>query len=156
MKVLVVCSGNICRSPLIAGYLKHRARAEGLSTLLVESRGLLGIEGERADPHARQVARENGFDLDGHRSAGLRPSDVRSADLVLAMTLDHVDELRRRFPGDAPPILLIRAFEADALPRGGAPDVPDPIGGPIEAFRESFRIVKPCVDHLVLHLKHLP
>jgi protein-tyrosine phosphatase len=141
---------------LIAGYLKHRARAEGLSTLLVESRGLLGIEGERADPHARQVARENGFDLDGHRSAGLRPSDVRSADLVLAMTLDHVDELRRRFPGDAPPILLIRAFEADALPRGGAPDVPDPIGGPIEAFRESFRIVKPCVDHLVLHLKHLP
>ncbi len=156
MKVLVVCSGNICRSPLIAGYLRHRARAEGLSNLLVESRGLLGIEGERADAHARQVARENGFDLDGHRSAGLRPSDVRSADLVVVMTLDQLEELRRRFPGDAPPALLIRAFESDALPRGGAPDLPDPIGRPIEAFRECFRVAKPCIDHLVLHLKHLP
>lgn len=156
MKVLVVCSGNICRSPLIAGYLRHRARAEGLSTLLVESRGLLGIEGERADAHARQVARENGFDLDGHRSAGLRSSDVRSADLIVVMTLDHLEDMRRRFPGDAPPIHLIRAFESDALPRGGAPDLPDPIGRPIDAFRESFGVARPCVDHLVLHLKHLP
>lgn len=156
MKVLVVCSGNICRSPLVAAYLKHRARAERLSTLVVESRGLLGIEGERADAEARQVARENGFDLDGHRSAGLRPSDMRAADLVVVMTLDHFEELRRRFPGDTPPILLIRAFESDALPRGGAPDLVDPIGGPIEAFRETFRVAKPCVDHLVLHLKHLP
>ena len=156
MRVLVVCSGNICRSPLVAEYLRHRARTAGVSSLLVESRGLLGIEGERADAKARTVARENGFDVDGHRSAGLRAEDMRSADLVVAMTMDHVEELQRRFPGDAPPRLLIRAFESDALPRGGAPDLDDPIGGPIDAFRRTFDTIRVCVDHLVLHLKHLP
>ena len=156
MRVLVVCSGNICRSPLAAEYLRHRARREGISSLIVESRGTLGIEGEPADAKARLVARENGFELNGHRSAGLKPSDMRAADLVVAMSLDHLDELQRRFPGDTPPRLLLRAFEKDPLPRGGAPDLADPIGGPVDAFREAFQTIRSCVDHLVLHLKHLP
>jgi protein-tyrosine-phosphatase len=156
LRVLVVCSGNICRSPMAAAYLRHRARHAGIPSLIVDSRGLLGIEGEPADANARRVAAENGFDLNGHRSRGLRPDDVRSADLVLAMSLDHLDELQRRFPGDVPPRRLLRAFEQEALPRGGAPDLPDPVGGPVEAFRESFETIRTCVDHLVLYLKHLP
>lgn len=155
MRVLVVCSGNICRSPLVAAYLRVRARAERLPGLVVESRGLLGIEGEPADAKARAVAREAGFDLDGHRSKGIREEDVRAADLVVAMSLDHLEELQARFPGTSPPRVLLRAFEGDAAPRNGAPDLVDPVGEPIETFRESFEIVRPCVDHLVLHLKHL-
>lgn len=141
---------------MAAEYLKHRAHREGMSSLIVDSRGLLGIEGEPADAKARRVAEDNGFSLNGHRSAGLRPDDMRAADLVVAMSLDHLDELQRRFPGDRPPRLLLRAFESDPLPRGGAPDLADPIGGPLEAFRESFHTIRTCVDHLVLHLKHLP
>lgn len=141
---------------MAAEYLRHRAWREGISSLIVDSRGLLGIEGEPADANARRVAAENGFDLNGHRSKGLRPDDMRAADLVVAMSLDHLDELQRRFPGDAPPRLLLRAFEKDALPRGGAPDLADPIGGPMDAFRSAFDTIRTCVDHLVLHVKHLP
>lgn len=154
MRVLVVCSGNICRSPLVAAYLKFRARAEGLHGLVVESRGLLGIEGEPADAKARAVARESGFDLDGHRSRGIREEDVRAADLVVAMSLDHLEELQARFPGATPPRMLLRAFERDPSPRSGAPDLLDPVGEPIETFRKTFEIARPSVDHLVLHLKH--
>jgi protein-tyrosine-phosphatase len=71
------------------------------------------------------------------------------------MSLDHLDELQRRYPGDTPPRFLLRAFEADAMPRGGAPDLEDPIGGSLERFREAFDTIRTCVDNLVLHLKHL-
>lgn len=156
MRVLVVCDGNICRSPLAAEYLRHRAARSGMPHLVVASAGLLGIEGFPAAPHAVTVAREAGLDLTGHRSRGITPSDMRAADVVLAMTLVQLEALARRFPDDRGSRLLLRAFEHGAEPAGGAPNLDDPVGGPIEAFRATFDVIRPCVDHAVLWLKHRP
>jgi protein-tyrosine-phosphatase len=154
MKVLFVCDGNICRSPMAAEYLRHRAVRDGLSHLVVDSAGLLGITGAPAAPLSVEVAREAGLDLTGHRSRGVKEADMRTADLVLVMTLAHLDALERRFPGGAQARLLIRAFELGPAPRSGPPELADPVLGPIEKAREAFGIIRTCVDHLVLHLRH--
>lgn len=154
MKVLFVCDGNICRSPMAAEYLKVRAANEGLEHLVVDSAGLLGIKGAPAAAHAVSVLRDAGCDLTGHRSRGVTSSDLRTADVVLAMTLTQLEALAWRFPPGPERRLLLRAFERGPDPRGGAPELDDPVTGPMEGFRSAFEIIRSCVDHLVLHLKH--
>ena len=154
MKILVVCDGNICRSPLAAEYLRHRASRSGLSHLVVASGGLLDIVGRPAAPFAVAVAAEAGLDLSAHRSKGITAADLRSSDLVVAMTLAQLERLAHRFPGPSPRALLLRTFEAGPAPRGGAPNLDDPVAGPIEGFREAFEIIRTSVDHLTLWLKH--
>jgi protein-tyrosine-phosphatase len=156
MKVLFVCDGNICRSPLAAEYLRHRAVREGLSHLLVDSAGLLGIEGVPAAPFSVEVARDAGLDLTRHRSRGVTTADAITVDLVVAMTLAQLDTLARRYPAGGQRRLLLRAFEDGPTPRGGAPELDDPIAGPLEGYRDAFAIIRTCVDHLVLHLRHAP
>ena len=151
-----MCDGNICRSPLAAEYLRQRAARQGIPHLAVASAGLLGIEGVPAAAHAIAVGREAGLDLTPHRSRGITPSDMRSADVVLAMTLAQLEALAARFPSDHPPRYLLRAFEHRATPAAGAPNLDDPVGRPVEAFREAFAIIRPCLDHVVLWLKHRP
>ena len=156
MKILFICDGNICRSPMAAEYLRHRAVREGLSHLLVDSAGMLGIEDAAAAPLSVEVARETGLDLTRHRSRGVTLADMRTADLVVAMTLAQLEKLAGRYPSGSQRRLLLRAFEDDPTPGGGAPDLDDPVAGPIEGYRNAFAIIRTCVDHLVLYLRHAP
>lgn len=156
MKVLVVCDGNICRSPLAAEYLRARAVHSGLSHVVVDSAGLLGIEGASAAPFSIEVGKEAGLDLTRHRSRGITTTDMRTSDLVLGMTLTQLETLERRYPAAAQRRLLLRAFEGSPHPRGGAPELADPVAGPIEGYREAFAVIRTCIDHLVLHLRNAP
>lgn len=154
MRILVVCDGNICRSPMAAEYLRQRAVRSGLSHVVVDSAGLLGIEGAPAADHAIAVVREAGCDLTAHRSRGVSVADMRTADIVLTMTLRQLETLSQRFAPGREERLLLRAFEQGPAPRGGAPELDDPVNGPIEGFREAFTIIKTCIDHLVVYLRH--
>jgi protein-tyrosine-phosphatase len=154
VRVLFVCSGNICRSPMAAEYMRHRAVHDGLSHLVVDSAGTLGIHGAPASPEAVLALHEIGLDLRGHRSKGIGPADLHSADLVIAMCRGHLVELSARFPGAQPHAHVLRAFEAGPRPCEGAPDLTDPIGEPVEVYREQLRLMRRCIDHLTLYLKH--
>lgn len=154
MKVLFVCDGNICRSPLAAEYLRHRAVREGLSHLLVDSAGVLGIEGAKAALYSIDVGKEAGLDLTRHRSHGVTAADMRTADLVIAMTAAQLETLARRFPELRQPRRLLRAYEASPTPMDGAAELDDPVAGPIEGYRAAFAIIRLSVDHLVLNLRH--
>ncbi len=138
---------------MVAEFLRHRAAREGPRPLVVESAGLLGIEGEPASPEAVDVLRAEGVDLSGHRSRGLGDLDLRSSNLVVVMTRAHAEEIERRFHGLAPRVELLRAFEHGVEPDPEALDLDDPIGRPEEAYRECFRTIRPCVHHLLLHLR---
>ncbi len=154
MKILFVCSGNICRSPMAEEYARQRASQCGMSHLVVESAGTLGIEGASASAEAVQAMAELGFDLSSHRSRGLRSEDLRTADLVLAMDHRHLEEIARRFrPGDTP-VRLLRAFESGPDPAPGAPDLADPIGSPVAVYRKRLQEIIDSVDNLLIYLRH--
>jgi len=153
MKVLFVCSGNICRSPMAAEYCRRRAAEVGLDGLVVDSAGTLGIEDEPAADDARQVMAEIGVDLSRHRSKGIRPEDLRSTDYTIVMERRHLRYLSQHHPHATDRRLLLRSFEEASDPHPYAPDLKDPIGLPIESFRELVPLVSRCVDHLVAFLQ---
>lgn len=155
MKVLFVCSGNICRSPMAAAYMQYRAAQQGLAHVVVESAGTLEIEGAPAAEAAVRTLLEAGLDLSAHRSRGVTVADLRSSDFVIAMAAEHLEELDRLQAPGRERRLLLRAFEEGPSPRPDPPDLADPIAQGLEIYRERFDTIRTCVDHLVLHLRHL-
>ena len=133
---------------------RHARRHQGDGGNLPEAehlvRDLAPVDGE-ADgaPHARVVE---------GRPAHVQPVVVddhaRSAVEVRALP-EHVDEIRRRFPKHGAKVHLLRSFEAGPEPVEPAPDRDDPIGCPIDTYRECFEIIRPCIDHFLIHLRHL-
>jgi protein-tyrosine phosphatase len=134
--------------------MRSRQGREGLSHVVVDSSGTLGIENEPAPPEAVAVARRHGVDLTRHRSRGIQAADFRTADHVVVMTREHLEELGMRFPKRHGRRWLLRAFESGSEPRDNVPDLDDPIGGSIETYARSFDLIRVCVDHFLLFLKH--
>ncbi|NIM02293.1 MAG: hypothetical protein GTN89_05885 [Acidobacteria bacterium] len=154
MKILVVCSGNICRSPMVAEYLKHRLGREGLSHVVVSSAGTLGINGAPAAAEAIEAMAEVDVDLQGHRSRGISAADIQSSDMVIVMDHRHLEELAVRYPTGRDFRYLLRQFEKGPEPASSGRDLQDPIGSELAVFRKQREVLRVCVDHLVLHLKH--
>lgn len=148
--VLLVCLGNICRSPLAEGVLRHRADERGVGHLLrVESRGTGHWHvGELPDPRAREVARKNGIELTS-RARLLTVDDLADFDLILGMDEQNLRSIKRLAtdsgiesrPG------LFRVFDpvnhADHARFADARNlhVPDPYHHGPEAFDEVFAMV---------------
>jgi protein-tyrosine phosphatase len=162
-EVLVLCTANICRSPMAQALLAHRLAALGLA-VSVRSGGMLG-EGEPPPAEAIAVMAAYGLDISGHRSRRATAADLEGADLTLAMTREHlryavveapavwpraftVKELVRRgerlgprAPGESLAGWLARAHEgrerAALLGESADDDVADPAGGPQRGYAET-------------------
>src|SRR3954454_9574788 len=101
MKVIFVCTGNICRSPTAEAVLRHKARVAGLD-VLSDSCGTSDEErGNLPDPRAVGAARARGYELAGRGARQVRASDFTRFGLILAMTRVHERALRRAAPADA-------------------------------------------------------
>lgn len=139
---------------MAAEYLRVRAAQAGLSHVVVESAGTLGIVGAPAASEAVAVCKEAGVDLSAHRSRALSRHDVRSSDLVLAMAREHLEYCREIGGRLAPGGFLLRAFENSPHPSPDPRDLDDPVGLPLAAFRESLQVIRVCIDHLIIRLRH--
>jgi len=127
-RVLVVCHGNICRSPFLEAYLRHKA-----PQLAVLSAGLAAAADSRADPTARQVAEEFGLSLEAHRSRRLDSHDLARADLVLAMEGHQAVAILKLAPDARSRLCLAGDFLPTAPHR-----VPDPWGESEDRYRSVF------------------
>jgi protein-tyrosine-phosphatase len=154
VRILFICSGNICRSPMAEEYARHRASRTGLSHLLVESAGTLGIEGAPASDEAVETLRKIGLDLTQHRSRGLRRDHLDRSEMILVMERRHLEELDKRFPVRERDIYLLRAFEDGPDPAWDAPDLDDPIGLSQDVYQARFEEIRTAVDYLMIHLRN--
>ena len=161
--VLVICTGNICRSPMAEGFLRSvLQRRFGAEAPTVASAGTQGWEGSPAQPESIVAAREREVDIEDHVARLLTPSMIERADLVVAMagehreavvrasrdaggrsfTLKELVRLAQALPPAGPPDSIAdRVAEADTLRRGGFggnprdEDVADPLGRGQDAYR---------------------
>lgn len=154
-RVMTVCTGNICRSPMAEIVLRDRFEAAGLGdTVVVDSTGVSDEEhGNPVDRRARSVLAEHGYATgDGHRARQVTRDDVGSRDLVLAMTARHAQSLRN-LAGRAqaePDIRMYRSFDpaADGLPEHRL-DIADPWYGGPEDFEECLAEIEAAADGVV-------
>ena len=148
-RLLFVCTGNICRSPLAEAIFRHQAEQAGRSSdFEVDSAGTHGYhEGEPADARARRVGAARGVAVTSI-AREVRDSDFQRFDLILALDRGHARELQRRCP--APLRGKIRLIREFGDPPGG--DVPDPYYSEDRAFEEVFDLLDGCCRGLLEEL----
>lgn len=157
-RVCVVCSGNICRSPMGEVVLRARLADAGLGDLVeVDSVGTGDWHvGEQADPRARQALAARGYDGERHRARVLDPQMLRERDLFVVADHGHLRSVRALAAqeGADPQIQLLREFDSDAselgsVGDGDALDLADPFYGDDADFETCLRQVEHAADGLV-------
>ena len=144
--VLVLCHGNICRSPFAAAYLAQRS-----PEIDVRSGGFAAGDAAPADPTAVRVAARFGRDLSQHRSRPLAPADLEEPDLVLVMEASQAAAFRARAPALAARVYRLGDFLATR------PFViSDPWGCSEAVFDRSFAQIATALDRLTERLKDRP
>ena len=152
IRVLFVCLGNICRSPLAEGVFRSLVRARELeSRYLVDSAGTGAWHaGERPDQRSVEVARRNGVVLAGY-ARQIEAPDFADFDYVIAMDRQNLLELRTlaRSPQGEAHLHLLRDFD----PEPGDGQVPDPYYGGPDGFERMYEMVNRACEALLDHLE---
>lgn len=150
-RLLFVCSGNICRSPLAEAVFKSLADEAGEgSRFVVDSAGTHGFhEGDQADPRTRRVGRKHGLSVDSI-ARPVVDADFDRFDLIIAMDRGHRRELLARAGGRrSADIKMMREYDAQA----NDPDVPDPYYGGEDGFETMYSILEPACRGLLQSLR---
>lgn len=143
-RVLVVCTGNTCRSPMAEGWLRQKLSGKGW---VAESAGVAAWGGSPASPEAVEAMQGLGIDISSHRSQELSKKRVEGASYILTMTEGHRQEVLRRFPEAEPKTFLVHDFGL-----GESRDVEDPVGYPVEVYRHTRDELVQALGEFVLYL----
>jgi protein-tyrosine-phosphatase len=146
-RILFVCSGNTCRSPLAEGIARKLLSASGRDQWVVSSAGTSAAPDLPASDHSVEVARRNGVDIAGHRSRPLDAESVGRADLIVTMGSRHRASVGM-LDGNAVDYTYLLSEFCDSIDG----DVPDPIGGGVETYERTFNTIRACVEELVRKL----
>lgn len=148
MRVLFVCSGNTCRSPLAEALFRRMLDDAGRQDIVVESAGTGAYDGAPASEGAFLVALEAGLDLTRHRARLLDRELVAEADLILTMSRGHLSRVER-LGGEGKAHLL--GLYANASPEES--ELRDPYGGDVEGYRRTLeqleRLLFPARERLL-------
>lgn len=132
MRVLFVCTGNTCRSPMAESLAKKIAAERGITDFAAESAGTNAWDGAPASDGALLVGMERQLDVGAHRSRKLTREIVAGADLVLVMSTAHLEPVRQL--GGAGKAHLIDEYASDGAVSNG---VQDPFGADLDKYRDA-------------------
>lgn len=151
MRILMVCLGNICRSPLAEGILREQVRHAGLDWT-IDSAGTYDYHvGSAPHPDSQQVARMNGIDISEQRARHITPDDAERFDIIYALAHDvHLGI--QQILGDRYNSQQVRLLMNELNP-GKNENVPDPYYGTIDDFHRTYELLdKACAAVIRNHL----
>jgi len=151
MKILMVCLGNICRSPLAEGILRTKLVAGNINAI-VDSAGTSGLHaGELPDERMRSVAKSFGVNIDNLKSRKFTTSDFEDFDLIYAMDSSNLNNILTlaKTERDISKVKLILS----ELPDQNITEVPDPYYGGQQGFIEVYNLLDAATDQIIEKLK---
>lgn len=141
-RVLLVCTANICRSPMAMGLLRERLRTDGLEEQVsVSSGGVYGLDGNPASQPGVEVLAERGIDISDHRAHTVDEREIAEADLVLVMEEAHRRTLFYNYPHLLGKIFLLSEMS------GNYHDIKDPYRQPKEAYERTANEMAALIDN---------
>jgi protein-tyrosine phosphatase len=150
MDILVVCTGNICRSPMAEGLLRQMLSKKKKANVHIHSAGTHGLDSQPAAPFAIQAAAEMGIDISGHRARSLDRDMVAKADLILVMEPFHREIVGRAVPlEETDKLRLLADFER---PRQ-SDTIDDPYTRSLKIYRACLKRIQHCLEGVVHHLE---
>ncbi len=152
VKVLFVCMGNICRSPLAHGYFETLVKGRGLSGIIeVDSAGTHAYHvGEKPDPRSQEVAIRHGIDLSNQRGRKVCENDFEYYDYILAMDRDNLSILHQRSPTEYhSKIELFMNYANDRT----VSEVPDPYYGGSKGFDNVYSLIESASTGLLENIQ---
>ena len=144
LRILIVCTGNTCRSPFAEHLLRRRFLERGLDDIAVASAGVSAPAGASCTAEVLQASGEWDVDLTGHRARQLRADDLLEADLVLTMEPYHRVSILTAFPAFEEKLHPLTQFEDGAASEG----IDDPAGLDLEATRAILERIALCVENV--------
>jgi protein-tyrosine-phosphatase len=149
--ILIVCTANICRSPVATALLEDRLRQKGLKDWQVSSAGTWAMSPRQASRYSIEVMKRAGFDISHHRSRMVEEAHLADADLVLTMEDGHAEALRAEFPQHAQKIFMISEMVNQTY------NIADPYGGPLVDYERMYvnlsKVIDEGLNRIVYHAR---
>jgi protein-tyrosine-phosphatase len=145
-KLIFVCTGNTCRSPMAEGLMKHLLGPE--CGWEISSAGVCAANGWPPSPNAVEAMREKQIDISAHRSRHLSPELIEQADVLVMMTRGHLDAVLAIAPETQDKVFLLNSFGVAQ----SAADIYDPVGESLEVYRRVRDEIDAALPDLILYL----
>jgi protein-tyrosine-phosphatase len=147
--LVFVCTGNICRSPMAEGLMRHKSKEAGRYDRTVSSMGIHAQYGFQATEYAQKVCKEDGFDISSHKARYLMGDELEIADLILCMEPVHIKFVKTFFPRTRKKVFLLGAWPDKATRKSA---IQDPMGGSYEKYQQVYKLIKSHIERIILLL----
>lgn len=144
MKIVFVCTGNTCRSPMAEAYLSKLLKNRDVE---IKSAGINTVDGLPASKNTALVLASQGVNLDNHKSVMLDEKMVSKADLILTMTSNHKEYVKILFPKARDKVFTLKEFALDGTEANE--DISDPFGQDKSVYENTFSEIKYSIDEII-------
>lgn len=146
LKVLIVCTGNTCRSPMGEGILKHLSKKYDIE-IEVKSAGIAAFDGDVASKNAVLALDNIGIDISNHKSHQLHRDMIDESDVILTMTRNHKDSIIARFPNS-----INKVYSLNDYAFGLEKDIEDPYGGSLQDYETARDEIYIALEKIVKNI----
>ena len=149
MKIMFICTGNICRSAMAHKLFEKKLQDNNIKNVEVYSCGIYAQDGDMATYNAEEVMEEYGVDMKSHRATNIRSSKIEEMDLILCATLSHKNAVIQMYPKLKDKIYTMKEYGVKKLE---SLDIKDPWGYDIAVYRKCASEIDICLENLIKQL----